>query len=128
MTVTPKNVYNTGAQFVKNANLMQPEMFFTDPGEKKGAEPSGEQQKLQQQQMEIAKRQQELDQRDQQLKQQKLIQDNKAAADKHKLDIAELNRKREADKDNFMASMEKIATQLTELELKFDTNVPGAKV
>ena len=128
VTVTPKNIYNTAAEFVKNANLKQPSMFFTDPGDAKGAAPSGEQEQLQKQQMELAKRQQELDQREQQLKQGKLIQANKAAADKHRLDIAELNRKREADKDTFMVNMEKLATQLTELELKFNTNVPGAKV
>ncbi len=30
--VTPHNVYQTAAQIVKNANLKQPALFFTDPG------------------------------------------------------------------------------------------------
>src|SRR3546814_14788985 len=31
--VSPRNLFNTAAELVKNANLKQPEMFFTDPGD-----------------------------------------------------------------------------------------------
>lgn len=128
LTVSPKNMFNTAAEFVKNANLKNPEIFFTDPGNQKAPPPSDQQQQLMQQQQQIAQRQQMLDAQKQQIDEQRLANDREKESLKHSREMMELKRKREADQDDFAIEMEKIKNKLTELELNSGVNVPGAGV
>jgi hypothetical protein len=72
LTVTPRNIFNTAAELVKNANLKQPEMFFTDPGDALAPPPSDEQQEFEKLQAELEQRQQQLDGERQQIAMAKL--------------------------------------------------------
>lgn len=131
--VTPKNVFNTASEFVKNANLKQPAMFFTDPGEMQGNEqkpdPALEIQKgmlqveAQKNQIKAAK-----DQMDAQEAMLKLQQKQQELAVAHQREIERLRRENEEAKDRTFIEMEKLRNQLTEMELKYATNVPGSKV
>lgn len=114
--VTPMNIYNTAAEIVKNANLKQPDMFFT-----KADEMAPQSDPIAEQQMALAQRQQELDAQDQQLKQQKAMMEYE---NKQK----ELQLKSEQMMNDLMVSMEEMQNKLTEMELKYNTNVPGARV
>jgi hypothetical protein len=125
LTVTPKNLFNTSAELVKNANLKQPTMFFADPGDKQAPPPSDEQQQLQKMQAEIQARQQQLDARKQELDMQELRLDNMRLQSDHQVAVAELRRKSEADKNSFHVENEKLRNQLTEMELKYNAQVPG---
>ena len=57
MTVTPKNIYNTAAEIVRNANLKDPGKYFTDPGDALAPPPNQEMIAVQQQQNQIAQAQ-----------------------------------------------------------------------
>jgi hypothetical protein len=133
--VTGRNLFNTAKEFVKNANLKNPELFFNDPGDQSISQGSDEALQLQQQQQELQQRQLQLDAERQAVQAEKLRLDAQrqlldAQRDRMKLqlDVAELNRKRAADDDNLTIEMEKIRTKLTELELSSGQNVPGAAV
>lgn len=132
--VKPKNIYNTASEFVKNANLKDPAMYFSDPGDAEFNQPSSEQEALQKQQQELMKRQQELDSQKQMIDQQKLElqgqrqqiealeKESKIMADmkKHTDEMQLRNQERE---DKMLIELEKVATKLTELELKYDEEV-----
>jgi hypothetical protein len=139
LIVTPKNVYNTCAELVKNANLKSPDMFFTDPGDKPAPPPSDQAQELQAQQQKQEERRQQLDAMDAQLKDKKIqlqaqeaamnAQADKQAQDmKHIHEMIDLKLKHEAQSDKVTVDMEKIRNALTEMELKYATNVPGSRV
>ena len=114
--VTPINIFNTAAELVKNANLKQPEMFFT-----RSEQMPQQNDQLAQQQMQLAQKQQQLDAEKNAFNVAKLQQ-------KHQTEMLELERKRQVDSDNFTIALEKISNQLTEFELKYGQNVPGARV
>ena len=113
LTVTPQNVYNTAAEMVKNANLKNPALFFTDPQNQTAPPPNQEQEELQKQQQELIARQQQLDAQDQALKQEKL-QFEKVKAE------AELNEKREQREDDMFIELQKIRNDLAEMALKYE--------
>lgn len=117
----PIHIYNTAAELVKNANLKNPEMFFKNPGDTAAGAPADPQGELAAMQAQLAARQQELEARSLQLDAQKM-------ALQHQRDMMDLDRKRQADADKLAVEMEKIANQLTELELTHSANVPGSRV
>ena len=121
LLVTPRNLYNTAAEIVKNANLKDPNMFFTDPGDKLAPPPSDEAMQLQQLQAQLAARQQQLDIAKQQL-------DAEKVALQHQRDMMKLEQQRQADQDKFFVAMEQIRNDLTKMELDSGRNVPGSKV
>lgn len=121
LTVSPMNMYNTASEMVKNANLKDPNMFFTNPGNQKAPPPSSEQEELQRQQQAIMERQQQLDMQDQALKQQRLDFEQEKAA-------AELDEKRQQREDDIFIELEKLQNQLTDMSLRYQTSVPGAAV
>lgn len=125
LLLTPKNVYNTMAEKVKNARLQDPSLYFTDPGDKKAPPPSDQQLELQRQQQQLAARQQQLDAREQQQEQQKIQLQAREQQQKHEREMAELRRKIEADRDKFQAQMDDLKFKYTELEVKSNENVPG---
>lgn len=117
----PKDFFNTASEIVKNANLKQPEMFFTDPGNAEMPQQSDEQIQLAQQQLQLQAKQQQLDGQKQQIDQAKLML-------QHQREMDKLSVQQQANEDRFTVDMEKIRNVITELELKFDQDVPGARV
>jgi hypothetical protein len=128
LVVSPKNIYNTCAELVKNANLKTPEMFFTDPGDKQAPPPSNDQEKLQAQAQQLEQRRQQLDATDAALKQQKIQLQAQEAALQHQKEMMGLEQKAGAQHDRLVVDMEKIRNDLTEMELKYNSNVPGSRV
>jgi hypothetical protein len=125
--VTPQNIFNTAAELVKNANLKDPEMFFTQFDGEMPAQ-NDEAMQLQQQQMQIAQRQQELDAQNQQLKVQKMMLEHQKSMEDMQIKWAELQQKDQSREDNLMIELEKISNALTKMELDSGVNVPGSKV
>lgn len=119
LLVKPQHVYRTAAEFVKNANLKQPEMFFQDPGDAEGPPPNQEQIRLQQQQQQLAAHQQQLEQRRQQLDAQKQQLERERIILEHQREVAEIQRKAEADQDKLTIENEKLRNELLELRLKY---------
>lgn len=115
LTVSPKNMFNTASEIVKNAGLKEPKQFFTDPGDAQAPPGSDEQMKLQQQQMAIAQRQQQLDAQDLQLKEMKMMLDDQAK----KLDRQQKDRQHE---DDLVIEFEKLKNDVDEMRMKY----PGA--
>jgi hypothetical protein len=139
LLVTPQNIYRTAAEFVKNANLKNPELYFTDPGDKAAPPPNDEQAKLQAQAQQLQQRQQELDAEKAKNNQDKIeLQAQMAALDAkqqqtqmlidHQQQMSRLSVEHQRVENDLIVSMEKIRTQLTELELKYATDVPGSAV
>lgn len=116
-TVTAKNLYNTSAEIVKNANLKDPAMFFTDPGEQE-AQPQQDQPdpqtQLAMEQLKLQKREQDLDH------ERNLMQ--------HQREVAKIEQNQEKMQNDLQVKLEEIANRLTEMELEHSTNVPGSKV
>lgn len=112
LLVTPKNLYNTAAEFVRNANLKDPAMFFTDPGDQLAPPPSSEQEQLQAQQQQLMQYQQQLDAEAQRQREQKMLLDHQAR-------MAELEETSKKNADNLMIEVEKLQKDLLELKLKY---------
>lgn len=114
--VTAENIFNTAAEFVKNSNRKSPELFFTKADSlQPPSDPMAEQQ------MALAQRQQELDAQDQQLKQQKATMD-------YEIKQQDMQLRAEKMMNDLMVSMEEMQNKLTEMELKYNKNVPGARI
>lgn len=126
LMVSAQNMYNTGAELVKNANYKEPDYFFTRPPE--GATipaPSDEQQELQRQQQQITERQQQLDAQKQQIDGAKLQLDAQETALRQEREMLELERKRDKDANDYSVEIEKLKNAITEMELKYNTDLPG---
>jgi hypothetical protein len=121
LLVKPIHLFNTAAEMVKNANLKAPEMFFNDPGASEFSQPDDGQGEIERQQIAIAQRQQELDARAQ-------AQDRQEMLLEHQREMEKLRQGQEKIANDLFVKMEQIANALTEIELKFGTDVPGAKV
>ncbi len=117
--VQPQNIYNTCAEIVKNANLKQPEMFFTKV-EEIPQQPDP--------QAELVARQQQLDAQDLALKEARLKLDEREKALKDERERMEIARKERADEMDFEAKMEDNANDLTKLEVESNRNIPGANI
>jgi hypothetical protein len=133
--VTPANIYETCAQMVKNANLKHPALFFTQPPvEMTGKEEEKEDPSIavQREMVQVEREKTQVKaQKDQVDAQQKMIDMQQAQMDlqaSHQREIARLENDREKLKDHMFIEMEKLRNQLTEMELKYATNVPGSKV
>lgn len=112
LLVTPQNIYNTAAEYVKNANLKDPGLFFTNPGNNPAPEPEDEEQKLVQAQLQLQARQQELDAKDQQLKETQIML-------RHQIDRANIEEKKEKREDDLMIAIQEMKTELLEIKLKY---------
>jgi hypothetical protein len=130
--VTPRNIYRTGAEMVKNANLKHPELYFTDPGDVQAPPPGAQQQQLQQEMLAIEKQKNDLKFQkqavDAQAKSIELEQKLQAADRKAQEELTRLENEKQAMADKFEIEMEKIRVKLTELELNSGQDVPGSKV
>jgi hypothetical protein len=119
LVITPQNWYRVSAEMVKNANLKDPALYFSDPGQQMAPPPNQEQLKLQQQQQALAAQEQQIEQRRQQLDAQKAQLERQQMALEHQREMAELKRKVEADKDRFAVENEKLRNDLLEIRLKY---------
>ena len=136
LLITPANIYNTAAEYTKNAGMKDPTMFFTDPGDAEFPTPGeGEQDG----QMQLIQRQQELEGQKQQLDAQK----QQLAAERHQFDqqaqigkaqndmqkfMQEMEIRNQEREDKMTIAMEKISNELTKMELDSGVDVPGAAV
>jgi hypothetical protein len=114
LTVMPKNLFNTAAEIVKNANLKVPEMFFTDPGDGMPEPQPDPQAQVLQMQMQIEQERNQLQQ--------------ERNAMQHQREMLKLQQQQQEAQDRMTVEMEKIANKLTELELNSNRNVPGSRV
>lgn len=114
VTVTLDNLFNTAAEFVKNANMKDPERFFKDPA---GAQPVPRQDP----QAELLMRQLQVQQSEIQVEREKNFM-------QHSRDMEKIRISQQEMTDKFTIAMEQIANTLTEFELKYGQDVPGAKV
>lgn len=118
LTVTPKNIYNTAAEIVKNANYKTPGVFFTDPGDKQAPPPPSEQDELQKQQMQLEARRQELDAARNEINQAKLqLQAQKQQIDAQ-MEMMKLQEKAQEREDKYAAENEKLRTEIVALRLE----------
>ncbi len=130
--VSPKHIYNTASEFVKNPNLKDPELYFKDPGDNASwPQPESNDDG----QMQLIQRQQELDEKQNQIdaaklqlqkerqdidakeKEIKMVAEMKQHQDKIMLESQELALKAQEREDKLLVEFEKLATKLTELEL-----------
>jgi hypothetical protein len=128
LIVKPRNVYKTATQYVKNANLRQPDDYFTDPGDALAPPAPDQQKQLEALQAQLQQRQQILDMREQQLKIARLNLDSEAERLKHEREMEKIRLQREDIDNKLMLGMEQIRNALTDLELKYGQNVPGSAV
>ncbi len=121
LTVTPQNIFNTASEIVRNANLKMPELFFTDPQNEPAPPPTNEQQEFEALQLRTTETQQ-------QIELAKLQQSETKESNRHNEEMAKLALDKEQGDDKTAVSMEDLMTRLTELELKYSTDVPGSAV
>lgn len=121
LTVTPRNIYMTAAEMVKNARLQNPDFYFTDPGDQQAPPPNQEQIELQKQQQALVQRQQQLDAEEQQIAMQRLRLQAVDQQRKHEVAVGELQRKIERDHDDFAAKIEELKNELLEIQQKYST-------
>lgn len=131
--VTAANLYNTCGEIVKNANLKNPALYFTKA--ETISAPSDEQAQLMAQQQQLQARQQQLDGERQQMnaakiqlqgREQMLTMRTRMA--ELRLEVAEGKRKTQKDRLDARIELERLANELTELELKYNVDIPGSKV
>lgn len=127
LLVKPSNLFNVAAEFVRNANLKQPELYFSDPGDAEAPPPNAQQLQLQQQQQALQQKEQEITQERQQLNTMRAQIQMQELQLRHQREMLDLRRKSEKDKDDFAIEMEKIKNKLTELELVHGENIPGGR-
>jgi hypothetical protein len=120
LVVTPKNIFNTAVEVVKNANYKRPEMFFTDPGNKPAPPPSDEQQELQKMQAEIKQREQQLDAERQAVKGKELELKAQEQQLNHAREVEKIKEKAQEREDKYSAANEKLRTEMLELRNKLE--------
>lgn len=135
MLIKPKHLYNTASEMVRNANLRHPELYFADPGDQEFPPPpqeGGGEQAIAMEMVKVEQERTQLDAQKAQLKAQqdafKLQQDMADMQATHMREVETLRLNAKKIEGDLMVKMEQIANQLTEMELKYATNVPGAKV
>lgn len=114
LTLSPQNLYNTASEFVKNANLKTAALYFTDPKNQpmpQRQDPSAE----------LLKAQIEAQTQQNQITQERNMM-------QHQREMLKIQQSQEKMQGDLMVAMEQIATKLTDLELKYNHNVEGAKV
>ena len=133
--VTPKNIYNTLADFAKYSGIRNIEPYLTDPDTPEAQQQIQMQQQAAQQPdptLEALRAQAQLQAQMNQIKQQEV-------GLKHSQEVARLENDKMRQAAEFQAKLEEMqrkqqeaidnmAIKLTELELKYNSNVPGALV
>jgi hypothetical protein len=122
--VTPRNIFNTGLEIAKNANLKVPEKFWTDPGEGQ----FGNNPQLQQARQIIQQLQQQLESKEAEIRVMEQDIDREKNHMQHAREMEKLQIQRDKVDNELFTKLEEVANQITELELKYSTDVPGARV
>ena len=113
LTVTPKNLFNTAAEIVRNANIGKPvEMFFTDPGEQKAPPPTDQQIEVQKQQLQVQQMQEQNKAQKNQLDLQKIQLDAQEQQLRQEREMFKLQEQREQRLDNLSIANEKLRNEL----------------
>jgi len=119
--VNARNLFNTYAAFVRNANLLDPESFFMDPGDGAMQMPGQEGDEVSQLQAQVAQLQAQLQAREQDIdRERNMLQ--------HERELAKIELSRQKQQDDLAIELEKIRNTLTKLELESGRDVPGARV
>ena len=116
LIVSPQNIYQTAKEFVKNANLKDPAMFFTDPGNQTAPPPSDEQEELQRLQLQVEQEKTALARERQAVNAAKLQNEQQEMGLKHQREVFKLEQEREAREDKLFVENEKLRNQLTALQ------------
>jgi hypothetical protein len=118
LLVTPKNIYNTAAEYVRNANLRDPELYFTDPGDAQAPPPSSEQEQLAQQQAAIRERQQMLDQANLELKNKQIELKHQEEMLSLQLKLMQIQQDKDKNENDFAVQLERLQNDIAELRMK----------
>lgn len=108
LTVTPRNIYNTAREYVKNANLKDPSLYFTDPGDQMPQQQQDPAQKAAAQAMLM---QQQNDAKALQLKEQKQQQD-------FMLELRRLEETVNANNDKVLIAFEGFKNELLQIAMR----------
>jgi len=116
--VSPDNAFNTVSEMVKNANLKDPERYFTriDPQQQQQAEDPTAQ---------LAAQQAQLAQAALQVEQQKVQISEMQLAHKQEMDRAKLLLDQEKERNRFHQAEEDRTLAYTQAELQHATDIPG---
>lgn len=119
--VSGENVYNTAIEIVKNANLKNPEKFFTDPSTVEQEQGPSQQDQATMAQLQIQKQQMDNDARENEIRrEQNLLH--------HKREMLKIAREQAEHSDEMAHKAEELANELTEMDLKYQgTDVPGSR-
>jgi hypothetical protein len=119
--VTAQNLYSTAEEFVKNALFPNVNRFFTDPSSPQAQQAQQAATQKPDPALELAKAQVQNEAQGNQIEAQKV-------ASEHELKSRELDLRAE----DVMTRLEKAANdftaKLTEIEAKFNVNVPGSRI
>jgi hypothetical protein len=118
LLVTPKNIYNTAKEYIKNANMKNADLYFTDPGDQLAPPIPTEQEQLQKQQQELQARQQQLDAERQQINAARHQLEQMKTQLEHQRKLMEMDEKRQKREDDLMIANEKLRNDLVELQQK----------
>jgi hypothetical protein len=118
LLVTPQNIYQTATEIVKNANLKNPDTYFTNPGDQPAPPPSDEQQEMQKMQIQLEQEKTQLALERQQVNAQKLQIDQAEMQLRHQREIFKIEEDREQREDRLFLDNEKLRNQLAELQLQ----------
>lgn len=119
--VTPQDLFQTFAALVRNANLMDPETFFTDPGDAQFPAAGQEGEQAAQLRNQVAQLEAQLRTREQDLdRERNLLQ--------HEREMAKIELSRQKQESDLAIELEKIRNTLTKLELESGRDVPGSRV
>jgi len=139
--VTVENVYNTAEEIVKNSNRKDPQRYFTKitteqfmqmQQQQQQEGENNEMQQLAQAAMQLEQQKMQLDYQEKSQKlmqrQQEMEANFREKEAKLNLSMQELELKRQQEANRQMEAIEAIQNQLTEMELKYQTDIPGSKV
>ena len=112
LTVTPRNLYATAAEIVKNANYKDAAMFFTDPGDKLAPPPSDQQAELQRQAQQLEQNKQRLDAERFQIQQEKVELDRQRLLFDTERKSLDAVHKREHDNAKLMLEAQKVSSDV----------------
>ncbi len=128
LTVTPQNLYQTAAEIVKNADLRNPQKFFTDPGQQLAPPPSDQQQELEKMQAEIEQRRQQLDAQRQQNDEAKLELERREAAFDAQRKSEEFQHKRQMEIAKLQQDSERLRLEIAKAETEGDVSASKLEI
>jgi len=118
LTVTPDNIYRTAAEIVRNANLKDPELFFTNPNGQMAPPPPQEQLQLQQQAQLLAQQKEQLDRRTEAQNKTEL---------QHAREMLKIQQDQKQHDHEMRLKYEELVNQMAKISAQFDVDVMKAR-